>query len=257
MARTLDQIIKEIGSPYGRQIKNLKQRAADIPGQIKAEQAGLEATQKEAFGEILGGARRRGIGFSGIPLGEQAQYTATQFLPAVARLKQTGREQAMSLQDAISGIQQQRNQYAQSLRQAELNREEAARQAAATRAAAASAAAAQSADLSRYFQQQAPQQQKAPAASVVQKAPGSFAFFDAKQNPITAGQYALKTNQDIRDVLYEMGQQGDAGAAQVYNILRVTPDQQLNNALNQLSRNYGHIVGGYVTNGMTSPIGGR
>lgn len=246
MARTLDQIIKEIGSPYGRQIKNLKQRAADIPGQIKAEQAGLEATQKEAFGEILGGARRRGIGFSGIPLGEQAQYTATQFLPAVARLKQTGREQAMSLQDAISGIQQQRNQYAQSLRQAELNREEAARQAAAARATAARAAAAQSADLSRYFQQdpQPPRQQ--PAARYEETEPGSFAFYDSANRPITAAQFAKANNQELGDVLYEMGQRGDKVAAQVYNQLaQVANDEAVyNRALRGYQKTLPYLLGG-------------
>lgn len=120
--RTLAQIISEIDSVYAPQVQSIRDRQGLIPQQIADEEKGLEAKQQNAFGDILGGARRRGLGFSGIPLGEQAKYTASEFLPAVARLRQSGREQAMSLEDAILGINERRQGQALGIQQYENQR---------------------------------------------------------------------------------------------------------------------------------------
>lgn len=152
--RTLSQILSELDTTYNPQIDAVRQRQALIPGQIQAEEQGLEAKQGQAFDDILGGARRRGLGFSGIPLGEQAKYTATEYLPALARLRQTGREQAMSLEDAILGIQERRNTMGQQIFQTEQDRFEQRRQFDAQQAAqqrAAAAAAAQPNPLAGIF----------------------------------------------------------------------------------------------------------
>lgn len=241
MARTLDQIIAEIGSPYQSQINTLQERAASLPEQIKAEEAGLAAKQNEAFGNILSGARQRGLGFSGIPLGEQARYTATEYLPSLARLRQSGREQAMSLQDAIANVQIQRNQYAQTLRQAELDREQQQAQFERELAARRAAQAAQTADLSKYFAQQNMAAQPSYTANN-----GSFAFFGADRTPITAAQYASQTGQELGDILYQMGQAGDRTAAQVYNQLKqVSFDPQLyQRSLAMYQKTLPHLLGG-------------
>lgn len=143
--RTLDQIQAELASTYDPQVNAIRSRQALIPGQMAEEEKGLEAKQQLAFGNILNGARRRGLGFSGIPLGEQATYTASEYLPAIARLRQTGKEQQMSLEDAILGINERRNTTAQSLYQAELDRAEQRRQFEAQLAAQREAAARASA----------------------------------------------------------------------------------------------------------------
>ena len=63
-----------------------------------------------------------------------------------------------------------------------------------------------------------------PAAVMTQKSNGSgFAFADSGGQPISAAKYAELTGQDIRSVLYSMGQKGDTYAAQVYNQLRNDP----------------------------------
>lgn len=139
--RTLDQIMAEIDPVYSKQVNSIKQRQASLPGQIKAEEQGLEAKQTQAFDNILGGARRRGLGFSGIPLGEQAEYTASEYLPALARLRQTGREQALSLEDAILGIQERRQNQALGMRQYEQQRYDQFQEAERARRAAAAASA--------------------------------------------------------------------------------------------------------------------
>lgn len=167
--RTLEQIISELNPTYNPQVESLRQRQGLIPGQIESEEKGLQAKQETAFGDILGGARRRGLGFSGIPLGEQARYTSTEFLPALARLRQSGREQAMSLEDAINGIMERRNTLAQQLQQGDQQRDLAERQ---------------FAEQQRQFNEQLAAQRRAAAASVARP---TFAAPSAPAAPAQTG----------------------------------------------------------------------
>lgn len=145
--RSLEQILGELNPIYQPQESLIRQRQADIPVQIQAEEQGLQAKQGQAFEDIVGGARRRGIGFSGIPLQEQAKYTSTEYLPALARLRTAGRQQAQSLEEAVLGINERKQTAALGMRQYEQQRydqymaqlraeEEARQQRAAARASA-------------------------------------------------------------------------------------------------------------------------
>src|SRR6478672_279962 len=128
--RTLESIIAELDNAggYGAQTQSLRNQQALIPGQIADEEKGLQAKQDTAFGDIVNGSRQRGVGFSGIPLAEQAKYTSTEFLPALARLRTQGKQQAMSLEDAILGIQERRTNAALGIRQNEQSLAEQQRQ---------------------------------------------------------------------------------------------------------------------------------
>jgi len=246
--RSLDQILAELGTVYNPQIKSLQTRMSDIPGQIKAEQAGLQAKQEQAFGDILSGARRRGTGvaFGGIPLAEQAKYTATEFLPAQARLQQSGREQAMTLQDAINQIQERRQSTALAQQQYEQQRRDAYDS--ERRSLAASAAAS---DLSKYFQMMNQQNTTTSTPSMVQTkgstiGSGSFAFYDANKNPITAAQYAKSTGNKIGDVLRHMGDNGDIIAQQLYSQLANVANSPTlyKESLNYYKQEFPYILGG-------------
>lgn len=126
--RTLEQIISELSSVYNPQIESVRQQQALIPQQIQDDEKQLTARQGQAFDQILGGARQRGLGFSGIPLAEQAKYTSTEFLPALARSRQEGRKQTLALEDAILGIYERRNSTANQLRQFETQQDMAERE---------------------------------------------------------------------------------------------------------------------------------
>ena len=215
MARTLDQIIKELDPTFSGQRKTLNDRANLIPGQIKSEEAGLEAKQGQAFNRILGGARDRGLGASGIPMGEQAQYTATEFLPAIARLRQSGREQAMSLQDAILGINERRDTLGQQIFQTEQDRAAQARQASQARAAQAQATfgAFNSLGLGGQGGEQTPTLPKPQRTKN-----GGFNFFDAFGEPVNAAEYVALNNEaggqlGYRELLARMAKEGDQNAA--------------------------------------------
>lgn len=227
---TLNQILSELQPTYKPQVQALRQRQSLIPGQIAQEEEALGAKQTQAFDDITSGARRKGLGFSGIPLSEQAKYTSTEFLPALARLKQSGREQALSLEEAILGVKERRDTTAQSLLQQTRDRRENRRQfnanlalqreqmAAQERQAAASRAASSGGGW--VPTQNAPsgggKSGSGQKGQVVQNG-SDFQFYGNSGKAITAAQYAAKNNMDIRDVLYKMGSAGDQTAADLYN----------------------------------------
>jgi hypothetical protein len=208
-ARTLQQIISELNPTFQPQVQSLEQRAQLIPGQIKAEEQGLQAKQGEAFGSIVDGARRRGLGFSGIPLGEQAKYTATEYLPALARLRQSGQERAYSLQDAILGINERRDTLGQQIYGQEQDREA---QAAAARAAAASPSFGNlfgGGDTSGGGVSTLPK--------INRNSSGGYAFTDAYGKPINAAEYVQLYNSlggkiGYRELLSQMASTGDRNA---------------------------------------------
>lgn len=133
--RTLSQITKQLAKTDAPSEQLLKDQIAAIPGQFQGQKKGLQAQQRKAFQNILGGAKQRGLKFSGIPLAEQAEFTATNFLPALAQLESQSANQQFDLRRALAEINRERGLTAQSLFQTELDRAAQERQAAASRAA--------------------------------------------------------------------------------------------------------------------------
>lgn len=148
--RSLDQVISSLGSIYDPQVQSVQQQQAALPGQVASEEQGLQAKQQTAFGDILNGARSRGVGvaFGGIPLSDQARYTADNYLPALANLHTAQKQQQQSLSDAINAINERRATQGQSIYEGERNfaeqqrqfNETLAQQRASAQAAAAAAA---------------------------------------------------------------------------------------------------------------------
>lgn len=217
--RTLDQIISELNPSFDPQVRSIEQRAQLIPGQIQSEEQALGARQEEAFGNILSGARRRGIGFSGIPLGEQARYTATEYLPSLARLRTAGQERASSLQDAILSIRERQNTLAQQLYGQDLDRAAQERQAELSRRAAAAAAISPSFNIPNAPTTSSAQSQPAANYGFVNSrdASGGYWFSDAQGNRISPVKYAQLMNIPEIDLIRRMAESGDAGAR---NLLR-------------------------------------
>lgn len=208
--RSLEQVLASLDSVYSPQVESVRKRQSLIPQQVQAEEQGLEAKKTQAFGDILGGARRRGLGFSGIPLGEQATYTATEFLPALARLKQSGREQAMSLEDAILGIQERRNAQGQQIYQYETSLAEQRRQFNEQQKLARETAR-QSAAAGNSWLNALGGGNESPFGAIQRQDKG-FNFTDSLGNPISAAAYAAATGTPFRQILQTMANAGDTGA---------------------------------------------
>lgn len=232
MARSLDAILSELNARSDPQRQTILNQISAIPQAQQAEEAGLQAKLSGAFDDILSGARQRGLGFSGIPLAEQSKYAATDYAPAVARVRQSFGDRKASLEDSLNSLGSQNYQNAYGIYNSELDNEYRNAQLAEQRRqfdlgyALDQRKLAQSGgsggfSLSGGGGQQAAAQR--PAATIARKSDGGFAFSNAQGQPISAFSYAKQTGTDIRDVLQQMGSQGDKYAATVYNQLASDP----------------------------------
>lgn len=104
MPRKFKDILAEITAKSDPQRKIVLNQISALPTQQLADEASLEAKKDLAYEDILGGARQRGLGFSGIPLAEQAKYNATDYAPAVANLKSTYGGRKATLESALADV---------------------------------------------------------------------------------------------------------------------------------------------------------
>lgn len=222
--KSVQQINKELSSIYDPQVQSIQQRKTLIPQQLQAEESGLQAKQTQAYDEILGGARRRGLGFSGIPLGEQAKYNSTEYMPALARLRQGAREQEMSLADTIMKINQDRFGMANQLQRYSVEDDRWERQfsedrrryeqqlAEARRSAAAAARGSGGFSLGGGGFSAGGQKTTPAILGATQRKDKGFAFTDPNGRPVSAAVYARINNIPFRSLLNRMAKLGDPGA---------------------------------------------
>lgn len=80
---------------------------------------------------------------------------------------------------------------------------------------------------------------------MTQRQGGGFNFTDSGGSPISAAKYAQQSGIGIGDLLYRMGQGGDAYAAQAYNqIARVTPFRSQEEAANAAKKQFSALFWG-------------
>lgn len=214
--RTIQQIQKELAVGDKSQRALINKQLQELPKLFQGQVKGLEAKQKNAFADILSGAKQRGLKFSGIPLAEQAEYTSDVFLPALAGLEEQRNTARTGLQGALADIIAQRSAMAQQIRQQELDRQFQAQQAAAARAAAAAPSfwggggggGGGGGDMAM------------PQAIQRKDKASGWDFKDELGNPISAAQYLIGTTPqgqepDFRGLLMRMAEAGDVGAKMV------------------------------------------
>lgn len=215
--RTFDQILSSVQAQSDPQRQTVLNQIADLPNQQAAAESGLNAQKDQAYQDIVSGAQQRGIGFSGIPLQEQAKYNATNYAPALANLKSTYANQKGTLESALAGIGQNdystaQNQFnteqalAEQQRQFDLNYQLQKQQLGAQNAYSTLLAGMLGGG------NNATPAAAAPTAQMVQRSDKGFNFTDQNGNAINAAQYAHLTGQDFRNVLQVMASHGDTGA---------------------------------------------
>lgn len=226
MARAFNDIYAELGSQYDPSAKLIQDQISAIPGSTDALVAQAEAKKTQAFDDITNAARRRGMGFSGIPLQEQAVYASTEFAPAVARVKSDAEGRKVTLIESLNTMNRDRSTRAQSVYDNELARDfqerqfqEQIRQFNEQQAAAAAQASAGSAasDLSQYFGANGANTQaltKGPSFGYKngKNGSGGFWFTDASGKPISAAAYAKQAGTNVVALIRRMANEGDKGA---------------------------------------------
>lgn len=223
MAQTLDQIMGQLNPGYDPMRQSVSTQQAALPAQYDAQLKGLQAQDDQANQDILNQAQARGLGFSGIPVAEQAKYNASTYMPAVAKLQSDQITSQTNLADQLAKINQDERTQAEGIQQTELDRDQ------------------KDAEFQQQMQQAQEQfnekmalqkQAQSAAASIgtlptdnrpsldsyqgtpqmTRGANGGYSFFDANGNPITAAAYASATGQGFRNLLAQMAGGGDQNA---------------------------------------------
>jgi hypothetical protein len=87
--RDLQQLIAEQTNALKPQLDLINNDIAANDASGQAQELGLQAKQKKAFGNIEQAAQDKGMFFSGFSPDEQANYTSDTYLPALAQLQAT------------------------------------------------------------------------------------------------------------------------------------------------------------------------
>jgi hypothetical protein len=124
----LQDIYNQLESVYAPQRAALQQQQPLLEQQAAAQRASLEQARQNAFRDITTTAGSRGMLFSGFTPAEQATYTGTKYLPALAGVEQTLQQRKMGLEQQLTQLQSQQRQSAQDLLSKQLAAEETARQ---------------------------------------------------------------------------------------------------------------------------------
>lgn len=126
MPQALSDIMAQLDPVYSPQKAAVQSQINALPGQQAADQAGLDQTKTNAFGDINVQANDRGMSYSGVPIAEQAKYVGGTYLPAVANLKNTYAGKASTLQQSLLGLTTDQTKQAQNVYSSESNAEAAA-----------------------------------------------------------------------------------------------------------------------------------
>lgn len=245
MPRALSQILSELDTVYNPQKESYQGQIAALDPQQNAEMQGLDAAKTDAFQQITDTANRRGLFYSGIPVGEQQRYTGANYLPAVANLKGRYAQQRFSLQDAISNLTKDQYNKAYDIQ----GQESAAEAARAAAGAGGSGGFAPSFGLGGNMGANG-QVLGSSNYNLSQRSNGGFNFQGPNGQAISAAQYAQANGIPLRSLLQQMANAGDGGAKAAlglvgndygFNRNAVTSQSQLN-----LLKALGINTGGYA-----------
>lgn len=244
MARSLAQIQKELDPAYAGSRKTIQAQKAALPGETQQQLEGLQAQAQQSHTDILDSARRRGLGFSGIPIGEQVQYDSTVFKPAVADLYSRQNERATSLDEALNQLFRDQRTQASTLRQSELDRDLQQRQLQEQirqfnqqlawdkeKARLDREAAARSAAVGGYFSGGGGVAASSPSkgGATMTQGKNGFQFKNSAGQGISAAKYAAAKGIPFRQLLSQMAKAGDRNASialyLVGNDFKADPDK--------------------------------
>lgn len=113
MADSYQQVFDSLGGIYDPQVNQVNSQIAQLAPQQAAQQAGLDQAKVNAFKDITNQSNSRGVLFSGIPIDQQATYTGTKYLPAVANLQTSFNNTKNTLLGQINTLQGNRQREAQ------------------------------------------------------------------------------------------------------------------------------------------------
>lgn len=203
-----------------------------------AAEAGLNAKKTQEFGNIEQAASDKGMAFSGFSPDQQAKYTGTTFLPALAGLQSAIANTRLGLLGKKADLNATANSQA-----LDTNAKEKSAYEQWVADQEKMAFQAHQADLDRQTQMAQSQLSASSKAApdpakgfgISRDASGGMQFHGANGMPVTAAQYASATGGNIRDLL---AANGTEGSKQVVKLI----DSGM--SYGELNKRYPYIFGG-------------
>lgn len=106
-------VYNSLQGQYQPQQQQVQSQIDALPGQQQAQMSALDQAKVNAFKDITNQANSRGVIFSGVPIDQQATYTGTKYLPAVANLQTSFNNTKNTLLGQINTLQAGRQKQAQ------------------------------------------------------------------------------------------------------------------------------------------------
>lgn len=202
------QIFDSLNSAYNPQRDVIKAEITNNPKQFDPERQATEQAKKNAFRDIDLSANRKGILFSGFSPEQQMQYTGTTYLPKMADIERRQNQRRLSLEEALTGIDQAQSKAAMSTLKDILDREEKERQAELDRQNRLRAAYA-----SRSGYASSRTSNPAKGYGLKQKPNNAgYSFYGPNGRPLSMAQYAEATGVSMMDLLRQSASQYDQNA---------------------------------------------
>ena len=196
MDQRLQEIYNQLESVYAPQRAVLQQQAPLIEQQAAAQRASLEQARQNAFRDITTAAGSRGMLFSGFTPAEQATYTGTKYLPALAGVEQTAAQRRLSLEQQLGQTKITQQTQAQNILQKQIEEENRAREAELKRQTDLQAARISAGKSGRAATEKAWGKVKAGEG-----AGGGFSYQSPGGLPVSAATWAYNNNVPLSQVL--------------------------------------------------------
>lgn len=235
---TFDQANASLGVTYDPQVQALQAQNPQIDQQLTTTLSSLDQAKVNAFKDITNSANSKGMLFSGFTPDQQATYTGTKYLPAVANARTSAQNAKNTLLDKINTINSNRQNQARGIVSAAetaaqnytLKQQQIAASAAPSRASS-SGSSGGSGGLTAA--------QTAAQYSVKQLTSGNYAFTGPNKAPISMYNYAQQTGNSMLDLLKNSGSAYDKAAYQDATYWLGKGGETL--ALSNLQKKYGKL----------------
>jgi len=112
---TYDQANASLGTTYDPQVQALQAQNPQIDQQLTTTLSSLDQAKVNAFRDITNSANSKGMLFSGFSPDQQATYTGTKYLPAVANARTSAQNAKNTLLDRINTINTNRQNQARGI----------------------------------------------------------------------------------------------------------------------------------------------
>lgn len=222
-----------LGSTFDPQTKVVNSQLAALPGQEATQMSSLQQAQANAFKDITSQSNSRGMLFSGFSPANQAIYTGTKYLPAVANLKTSIQNSTNQYQGQLATINADRRNAATTIvSNAQKASQEAAYRNAQLQIAAMKAQNSGSGGMSAYQAYEVGRNQAADAAKAAAQyklgkfGSGNYKFTGPGGRPISMAQYVQGSGGNASDLL-DLLKNGSAYDKNIYNTVNSRINQKV------------------------------